>query len=146
MMTVRRRIGARITGRSSLVRRGFSLVEVIVAITLFGITMSALAALTLTVGRQSVHGWETAQRTAALTAVVNDIAVVPFDGLDARAGCTTVSTPPFPRTECVAVGNITATRKRVQITITPTNTAYAAVQTEIERTKPPALNPFNAIK
>ena len=75
------RPGVRIAGRRATPRRrGFSLVEVIVAIALFGITMSALAALTLTVGRQSVRGWETAQRTAALLARVNDMAVVPFAG------------------------------------------------------------------
>jgi prepilin-type N-terminal cleavage/methylation domain-containing protein len=129
--------------RRSAARRGFSLVEVIVAIALFGITMSALGGLSLAVARQSVAGWGTAQRTAALAARVNDISVVPFAQLDGRAGCTTITTQPFPRQECIAVGNVTTTRKRVRITITPANTSIDPVVSEFERTQPPALNPFN---
>jgi prepilin-type N-terminal cleavage/methylation domain-containing protein len=139
------RRSARITARRAR-RRGFSLVEVIVAIALFGITMSALAALTLTVGRQAVVGSEIAQRTSALTARVNDLSVVPFADLDGRAGCTSITDPPFPRTECIAVSTVTATRKMVRVTVIPANYAYGPVSMEIERTKPPALNPFNVIK
>ena len=127
-------------------RGGFSLAEILVAITIFAVTMSALAVLTMSVSRQSVDGWGSARRTAAVTARINDIAAVPFDGLDARAGCTSITDPPFPRTECIAVSNITTTRKRVGVTITPQDTAYDPKYVEMERTKPPALNPFNAIK
>ena len=124
-------------------RLGFSLVEILVALTIFAVTMSALAVLTLSVGRQSVDGWGSAQRTAAVTARVNDLAIVPFDGLDARAGCTTISDPPFPRTECISVVNVTANRKTVRVTITPLDAAFPSKTVQIERTRPPSPNPFN---
>ena len=126
-------------------RRGFSLVEVVVAIALFGITMSAFGALSLAVARQSVSGWESAQRTAALNARVNDLSVVLFTEIDGRAGCTTITALPFPRTECVTVATVSTTRKRVRITITPAKATIDPAFVVLERTKPPATNPFNAI-
>ena len=127
-------------------RGGFSLVEIVVALTIFAITMSALAVLTLSVGRQSVDGWGSAQRMAAVMARVNDVATIPFDGLDARVGCTKITDPPFPRTECITVKSLSATRKLVRVTITPYDVSFATKYVDIERTKPPAVNPFNVIK
>jgi prepilin-type N-terminal cleavage/methylation domain-containing protein len=126
-------------------RPGFSLVEVIVAIALFGIAMSAIAALTLAVTRQSADTSGTVERTAALEARVNDVSALPFVDLDGRAGCTTITTPPLPRQECIAISNVSTTRKRVVVTITPADSSIDAVSVGLERTKPPPLNPFRAI-
>lgn len=127
-------------------RSGFSLVEIIVAIALFGIAMSAIAALTFAVTRQSASTVGTVERTAALEARFNDVASLAFADLDARAGCTTITAAPFPRQECVAISNISATRKRVVVAITPADTSISAVSVGFERTKPPAGNPFRVMK
>jgi prepilin-type N-terminal cleavage/methylation domain-containing protein len=127
------------------VRAGFSLVELIVAIALFGISMSAIGALTLAVTRQSASTVGSVERTAAVEARINDLFSIAFTDLDARAGCTTVTAQPFPRTECIAVSNVNANRKRVTLTVTPTNASIHPTSMSVERTRPPALNPFRAI-
>lgn len=127
-------------------RSGFSLVEIIVAIALFGIAMSAIAGLTFAVTRQSTSTTGLVERTAAVEARLNDVSSIAYADLDARAGCTTITGAPFPRDECIAISNVTATRKRVVVTITPADTSIDAVSVGLERTKPPAGNPFRVIK
>ena len=123
-------------------RRGFSLVEVIVAIALFGVSMSAIAALTFAVTRQAARTEGTVERTAALEASINDLFSIPWANIDARVGCTTITAMPFPRTECITVATVTATRKRVTLTVTPTDTDIHPTSVSVERTKPPSSNPF----
>ena len=146
------RIGRRTrmqSGRVSLSgaqrRRGFSLVEMIVAIALFGVSMSAIGALTFAVTRQAAATTGTVERTAALEARVNDLFSIPWADIDARAGCTTVTAPPFPRTECIGVSNVSATRKRVTLTITPADGSIDPTAVAVERTMPPPTNPFRVV-
>ena len=122
---------------------GFSLVEVLVAIALFGISMSAIAALTLAVTRQSTATVGVVERTNVLEARVNDLFSVPWTAIDARVGCTTINTQPIQRTECITVTNVSATRKLVTLTVTPTDTLVKPATVTVERTMPPATNPFN---
>lgn len=126
-------------------RSGFSLVELIVAIALFGVSMSAIGALTLAVTRQSAGTAGSVERTAALEARVNDLFSIAFADLDARAGCTTVTAQPFPREECITISNASATRKRVTLTVTPTDASIQPTTVTVERTKPPATNPFRVV-
>ena len=125
------------------VRVGFTLVEVIVAIALFGISMSAIGALTLAVTRQAGDTRGKIERTAALEARVNDLYSIPWTAIDARVGCTTITAQPFPRSECITVTNTSATRKALTLTVTPTDASIHVTSVELERTKPPAANPFN---
>ena len=123
-------------------RRGFSLVEVIVAIALFGVSMSAIGALTLAVTRQSTAGAGVVERTAVLEARANDLFALKWTEINAQAGCTTITTAPLPRTECITVTNVTATRKRVTLTVTPTDASIHPTSISVEHTQPPATNPF----
>lgn len=135
-----------VTGRSMRIpaqaRGGFSLVELIVAIALFGVSMSAIAALTFAVTRQAAATEGTVERTAALEARVNDLFSIAWPDIDARVGCTTITTAPFPREECITVTTVNATRKRVTLTVTPADTDIHPTTVTVERTKPPATNPF----
>jgi prepilin-type N-terminal cleavage/methylation domain-containing protein len=135
--------GPRATSARS-VRRGFSLVEVIVAIALFGVSMSAIGALTLAVTRQSTAGAGVVERTAALEARANDLFALKWSEINGQVGCTTITTAPLPRTECVTVTTVTPTRKQVTLTITPTDTSIRPASISVEHTQPPATNPFRA--
>ena len=126
-------------------RGGFSLIEVIVAIALFGVSMTAIAGLTFAVTRQSTATAGTVERTATLEARVNDLFSIAWTDIDARVGCTTITTQPMPRTECITVTNTTATRKRVTLTITPTDASIAPTSVAVERTRPPSPNPFRTV-
>ena len=123
-------------------RSGFSLVEVIVAIALFGVSMSAIGALTLAVTRQSAATVGTVERTAALEASANDLFSIAWADIPSRVGCTTITAPPFPRTECISTTAITTTRRTVTLTVTPTDTSIHPTSISVERTQPPAANPF----
>ena len=135
-------VGAGSQRASRRSRAGFSLVEMIVAIALFGVAMSAIGALTFAVTRQAAATEGTVERTAAMEASVNDLFSIAWADIDARAGCTTVTTQPFPRTECISITNVNATRKRVTLTVTPTDTDIHPTSVTVERTKPPSTNPF----
>ncbi len=126
-------------------RPGFSLVEVIVAITLFGVSMSAIAALMFAVTRQAAATAGTVERTAVLEARANDLFSIPFVALAARAGCTTITAPPFPRTECITVTAVNPNRATVVLTVTPADSSIDPTTVRVERTRPPATNPFRVV-
>jgi prepilin-type N-terminal cleavage/methylation domain-containing protein len=122
--------------------RGFSLVEVIVAIALFGVSMSAIGALTFAVTRQSARTVGTVERTAALEASANDLFSIAWADIPGRVGCTTITAPPFPRTQCISTVALSATRRTVTLTVTPTDASIQPTSISVERTQPPSANPF----
>ncbi len=127
------------------VRRGFTLVETIVALALFGVSMSAIAALTFAVTRQAVDTEAKIERTTAIEARVNDLYSIAWAAIPARVGCTTITAQPFPRTECISITNTTPTRTSVTLTVTPADASIPPKSVILERTRPPALNPFRNI-
>ena len=133
------------TGRRSRSRLGFSLVEVIVAIALFGVSMSALAALSFAVTRRAADTAGVVQRTAVLEGRANDLFSIPWSDLDGRVGCTTINSAGFARQECITVTTVSTTRKRITLTVTPTDTSIDPASIVVERTKPPATNPFRVM-
>ncbi len=123
-------------------RRGFSLVEIIVALTIFAVIMSALGGLLFTVGVQGKASVAKAERMAAMTTRVNQITALPFDSLLSRTGCTHAGEPPHERTECVTVTNMSSKVTRVTVVITPDNSALKPDTARIDRGRPAAANPF----
>ena len=136
---------ARTFGARRVALKGFTLVEVLVALALFGVAMSAIAGLTFAVTRQAVDTEEKVERTTAIEARINDLYSIPWTAINARVGCTTITVQPFPRTECITVTNTSATRKSVTLTVTPADSTVQAKSVTLERTMPPASNPFNPI-
>lgn len=126
-------------------RGGFSLVEVLVALALFGVSMSAIAALSFAVTRRSTETAGTVERAVALEARVNDLFSIPWTEIDARAGCTTISAQPFPREECITVTTASG-RKTMTLTVTPADASLNPTSVSVERTQPPATNPFRVVK
>jgi hypothetical protein len=104
--------------------------------------MSAIGALTLAVTRQSTAGAGVVERTAVLEARANDLFALTWSEINAQAGCTTITAAPFPRTECITVTTLSTTRKRVTLTLTPTDASIHATSISVEHTQPPANNPF----
>jgi prepilin-type N-terminal cleavage/methylation domain-containing protein len=126
-------------------RTGFSIVEVIVAIALFGVSMSAIGALTFAVTRQSATTGGNIDRTAAIEARANDLFSIAWTDIDGRLGCTTITAQPLPRTECITTTTLSATRRRVTLTITPTDPSLHPTTVAVERSRPPSANPFRAV-
>jgi type II secretory pathway pseudopilin PulG len=116
-------------------RRGAGLIEILIAIIIFGLvaTSHALVTQRLTTSVKAVKTG--AARSAALQEYVVRLFAVPFDSLPGRAGCTTTSTGALPNTRCVSVAIVTSTKKTVTLIFTPTNSTFLPDTVVITRTK-----------
>lgn len=124
-------------------RRGMTLIEVAVALTVFAIVTASIASFTTQVARGSHLNGIATVRAGTLAAQVNRLEVLPFDSLPSRAGCTSETAGLLPRTECIAVQDITVGRRRVIYVLTPANPALRPDTTILVRTKPKAFHPLN---
>src|SRR5919108_1403672 len=87
-------------------RRGMTLIEVAVALTVFAIITVSVATFTAQVAKGSrVNGIATV-RAGALAAQVNRLEVLPYDPLPSRVGGGDVTTSPLPRRECITVEDL----------------------------------------
>lgn len=125
-------------------RRGFSLVEVVVAMTLLGVALSALVRPTFQYAQRVTDLQAEVQRDGVARAQVSRLMALPYDSLASRAGCRTVSTTALPHTRCVTLTSLSTTQTRVSVIITPSNTTFAPDTVTFERTRMASGNPFNS--
>lgn len=114
-------------------RRGITLVEILVAVTILGIAVSGLAGVTMWAGRRAAISAMQQGRLAITAQLVDRFSMLPFDSLPSKAGCQTVTEKPFPHTHCVVVSDVTPTRRVVSIVIRPTSTLLRADSMSFER-------------
>jgi prepilin-type N-terminal cleavage/methylation domain-containing protein len=101
-------------------RAGFTLVEVVVAMVILSVVLVGLAAQTLHTATFTLMAQGADQRESLLTQQANLLAAVPYANLGTYAGCTTVTTAPFPHTRCVTLTALAGNVNRVTIVVTPT--------------------------
>lgn len=142
-MPMRAQLRRRTIPGHAAARRGMTLIEVVVALTVFAMVTVGIAGFTTQVAKGSRINSLASIRAGALGAQVNRLEVLPYDTLPSRAGCTSVSTGLVPRTECVAVQDIVTGRRRVTFILRPNNTALRPDTVIFERTKPRAYHPLN---
>ena len=147
-MGTARRVAARATrhgiaGQSRSDRRGFSLVETIVAMTIFAIIMASLGALSLQIAEQGRSGVAVAAKNAAFIGKVNSLATVSYELLPGRAGCTHVVDYTYSRTECVTVVNLSSRVRRVRVVFIPDAATMRPDTVQFDRTSRLTANPFN---
>ncbi len=119
----------------SSTERGFSLIETLVAMAILSIVLMTLAGLTGVVASRSITSSVISHRDAVLTVEAGKLSVLPFDSLQSRAGCNTVSTDPFPHQSCTVVTVVSANVQQVQVVVAPTNTAYSSDTLVFDRTR-----------
>lgn len=129
--------------RPTRLEHGFSLVEVVVSLTLLAVTLGALARPTYSYARKVVALSADDARNATIAQQVNRLSVLPFDSLVSRAGCQTLTAAPYSHTRCITVTSVSASQLHVVMVITPTNTAFRADTVMIDRGKLSTPNPFN---
>ena len=117
-------------------RRGAGLVEVILALVIFGGMVTVNALVTLRYGQRMKIVSVGAARSSGLTEYLNRLMAVPFDSLASRVGCTTVTTGTFPNTRCITVSSGTMS-KTVTLVLTPTNTTIKPDTVVLTRVKSP---------
>jgi prepilin-type N-terminal cleavage/methylation domain-containing protein len=133
----------RLIFRHVAARRGMTLIEVAVALTVFALVTVSVATFTGQVAKGSRLNGIATVRTGALAAQVNRLEVLPYDTLPTRQGCTSISTGLLPRTECIYVQDVVVGRRRVTFILRPNNSAIRPDTVILERTKPKPFHPLN---
>lgn len=109
-------------------RRGFILLEVIVAITLLALVMTPLAAMVFKITARSHRIIGSAYRNGVLMQQVNALESQPFDSLAIGTSTYTSTAMPYPYTRTVTVSLISQVyelkAKKVILIITPANPLY----------------------
>jgi prepilin-type N-terminal cleavage/methylation domain-containing protein len=125
-------------------RAGVSLIEVMVALVLFGIIATVHTVATLRYGvRQRITALGTA-RTAAIAQAIDLYSAMPRASIATSTGCTTVTDyPNFPYTRCVTTSTVSGTVTRVQIVITPANTSLKPDTLTVDRVTANTTPPFS---
>ena len=124
------------------VRRGMSLVEVMVAVVVMGVASTGLAAATFWMGRRAVESAGASARAAVVMEHSDRLAQVSYDSLPLRAGCQRTSTPPLPYEECVVVTDLPSGTRRVTLVVTPVNRLVRADTVIFERAAGAPRNPL----
>lgn len=117
------------------VRPGISLVEVMVAMMLFGTTTIAMAGLSLSVARRAEANDLVTKRTALIQQQMNRLQALPYDSLSAKAGTVTVSDASLPHKRKITI--ITSgSRTRVTVQIIPTRAPASTEMIAFDRAVP----------
>ena len=102
---------------------GFTLVEVLISMTILSIASLAMGATMFRAAHQAALTSSTAYQAAAMAGAVGQLDVLPFDQLAAGTTCVAVADLEFPHTRCTTILNESAKIKLVTVVITPTGNA-----------------------
>jgi hypothetical protein len=120
---------------------GFTLTEILLAMTLLSAVVVSLLSLTFTVARLSYGSSGVQYSSGVLNEQASRMAALPFDTLNSRAGCKTISTAPFKHTRCITV-TTSGRLKTIKIVVTPTDTKLRADSVAFQVSNPAKANPF----
>jgi type II secretory pathway component PulJ len=109
--------------------------EIMVALTLFGTVTVAMAGLSLVVARRAEANDVFTKRTALLQQQMNWLQALPFDSLAKKAGTVTVTDGPFPHKRKITLSG-TGSRMRVTVQVIPTRAPASAESIAFDRAKP----------
>jgi prepilin-type N-terminal cleavage/methylation domain-containing protein len=117
-------------------RKGFSVVEVIVAMVLLAIAVSSLAALTYSVSQSAMNATANAYRNGVLMQEVNRLEGIPYDSVKVVTSSTDVLTGPYQYTKKLNIAEPTVNLvKTIQVIIVPKNTKFKPDTATFIRTK-----------
>ena len=126
----------RINDKSAAPRKGFVIVEVIVAMVLLGVAFSSLAALLYSISQSGMVATGNAYRNGVLMNEVNRLEAIPYDSIAIGTTSMSVSTLPYPHTRVIRVEErVPNTIKAIRVVITPTNAKYQPDTVRFMRTK-----------
>ena len=119
-------------------RKGFILIEVIVAMVILAIAVSSLAALMYSVSQSGMLATANAYKNGVLMYEVNRLEGIPYASIEVTgtAGTeVTVTTPPYRHTRVIKVSEPVANVvKTVEIVIIPSNTKFKPDTVSFTRT------------
>jgi len=117
-------------------RKGFVIVEIIVAMVLLAIAVSSLAALLYSISQSGMVATGNAYRNGVLMSAVNTYEGIPYDSLATGTQRDSVAIGPYPNVRTVTVTEPAAGAiKNVTVVIKPTNPKYKPDTVTFMRTK-----------
>jgi prepilin-type N-terminal cleavage/methylation domain-containing protein len=127
----------RARARRSAPRGGFSLIEVIVAMTLLALGLSTMVALCGGLAIKARTNMYSGLRNAVLSQQVDRLSALPYSQLPTSNTSSTVTSGNFSYTVAVAVSTPVSGTPRTEytVTVTPTNMTSLARSVKIERAK-----------
>ena len=124
-------------------RRGMSLVEVMVGLTLLSIALTSVAKLDYNVMRRSVEVGSASYQNATLLRLVNRLVSLPYDSIPNHLGCITVSVGKQPNTACVTSTAVNSRTVKLTIIGRLTGTVARPDTVVVYRSKSAGVNPLN---
>jgi prepilin-type N-terminal cleavage/methylation domain-containing protein len=125
-----------VTTGTSKARKGFVLVEVIVAMVLLAVAVTSLAAMMYSVSQNGMKATGNAYRNGVLMQEVNRLEGLPYDSVTVGSSYVTVSGGSYPHTRTITVAQPVANVvKTVQVIITPLQANYKPDTVSFTRTK-----------
>lgn len=122
---------------------GFTLVECMVALTIFCLFMVSIAKANYLIAQRFYDLSASAARAGAMMEQANVVAALPFDSISNYVGSTTFTTSSkFKYTRTISVTSLSSTVKQVKVIVTPTNTAFKADTVVFDRSQP-GTNPLD---
>jgi prepilin-type N-terminal cleavage/methylation domain-containing protein len=113
---------------------GFTLVEVMVSMTMLSVASLALGSLLFRAARQAGAASTASYQSAMISGETSRLGATPFDLLVAGTTCVTVTTP-FPGTRCTTINNVSSKIKQVTVVVTPSgNPLLHPITTSFTRT------------
>jgi Tfp pilus assembly protein PilV len=135
MLSLRPRTHSRPVQGQPRARSGISVIEVMVAMMLFGTVTIAMAGMSLAVARRADANDLFTKRTATLQQQMNRLQALPYDSIATKGGTVTISTGPFPHKRKITL-SATGSRTRVTIQIIPTKAPTSAETIAFDRARP----------
>jgi Tfp pilus assembly protein PilV len=135
ILTLRRRTRSHARQAQPRARAGMSIIEIMVAMMLFGTVTVAMAGLSLVVARRAEANDLFTKRTAVLQQQMNRLQALAYDSLASKAGTVVVSSGPFPHTRMISL-NSSGSRTRVIVRITPTRSPESRETIVFDRARP----------
>jgi Tfp pilus assembly protein PilV len=123
-------------------RRGAALIEVMIALTVMVIGLTGVAGMTVSAGKRASMLTGVGGRVAIQTQVLDQLMVLPYAQLPAKAGCTSLTTMPYPHSRCTTVTDVTSDRRQITVVFTPTSRYLRADTVVFERANAAAGSPF----
>ncbi len=100
---------------------GFTLIEILVSITILAGGIMALGTLMARGARSAGAASSVSYQTSVLGAEAARFDAIPFTALAAGTTCDTVAAAPLPRIRCATITAINPKLRRVSVVVTPTD-------------------------
>lgn len=125
-------------------RNGFTLIEVLVSVTVLAVGTLVLGGLLVRASRSAEAASSVSFQTAAMAAELARLDALPFTALAAGTTCDTTTGAPFPRIRCSTVTDAAANVKVIKVKVAATeNPLVQADSVMFERSVTVPVNPLN---